>query len=353
MAATSHRRRRRLIVAGVVVGLLAIAGTSLAVNRTFLQGRWDAARASSDLAHALLDVDGVRSASAEYSPLGVPDPATVVHVTFSPTATPSAWGRADRLIRRAARSTDLSGTTTSARFTSAGGETATVEPLVYGPGTVTAEVAAWRSLDRAVGGGISLHLGTSDPNTGATGRYYRVTSVDAMRRIAARWPDDASVPDTAVTTSFTGPGIQLVGMPTAPEMATLAAVADHLPLASADAAAKQTGTMAVVLGDVRGFKVQILPMVDGEPQASAPDRAAAEATSAAFASGASRVEWFGRGHDASLVAGDCGTYRVNGRPYVTTLRARADDAWFADAVTRAGLRLPEGVRVGTCAATTD
>jgi len=345
--------RKRWIVGGIAAVLLGISGTGLALNSGWLGGRWDASHAATGLATELQKLSSVQSAEADYSPLGLPNPTMKVAVTFNANATPAQWGTASAIVRSAASTKALAATTTTATFREVGETTtANVEPLPFSPALVSFEIAAWRALRASVGDRVSLHLGyptgTSTSSAGQLVREYTVTSSDDMRKVAALWPGTVPEVDPSLSTSWAGPGIQLHEMPSANEMASLAAVARVLQLASADPKAKQTGTYAAVLGDLRGFKVTILSLKNSRYTKAEPDKKIADATRAALAAGAPTVEWMSSDHDPTLVAGECGSYDIGGKTVATTFQAATDADWFASRLAANGFALPQDVRAGSC-----
>jgi hypothetical protein len=236
--------KKRWIVGGVLVVLLGISATGVAVNSQWLGGRWDASHAAADLASHLQKLDGVTSATASYDPLGLPDPTMKTDVVFAADASPAQWGAATALVRSAAASRALTGTSSTAVFSEAKSKTsATIEPMFFSARTVTAEIAAWRDLRRVVGDRVSLRLGHASGWTDMLGpivREYDVTSQTDAQQVAALWPDTPPPVDAGIPTSWKGPGLQWAGMPTKALMTTVSGVGAVLPLASADKDPKLT-----------------------------------------------------------------------------------------------------------------
>jgi hypothetical protein len=337
--------KRRRVILGVGAGLLAISAIGLTLNSAWLGGRWQSSQAANALAAKLEALDGVASATAQYQPLGLPNPTVDVSVSFGKNALPQQWGAANALVRKDASSATLRGTTTTAEFGESGAKThATVQPMLFDPGVVTSEIAAWQSLRAVVGDRVSLNLGAST-QSGEPTRAYTVSNSQDMREIAALWPTAPPAFRSALPTSWNAPGIQLNGMPTPAEMASVAAVAKVLPLASGTVGAKQSGTLAVVLGGVRGgFKVEIISIESGNYVNATPDKKMAAAFQAAFAGGAQTVEWMSKTRSVSLINGDCGTYGK----FTTKFVATDDTKLFGSQLTDAGFVAPVGVRPGNC-----
>ncbi|MEO6116884.1 MAG: hypothetical protein ABIP33_10915 [Pseudolysinimonas sp.] len=334
--------KKRWIVGGVLVGLLGISGTGIAVNSQWLGGRWDASHATTDLANTLQKLDGVAVAEATYSPLALPDATVAVSVTFTSNSAPEAWQRADELIRSAASQRALRSTTTTATFAQAGDKgSATVNPLVFTPAQVRKEVAAWRALQATVGNQVSLYLDHD-------ARGYSVKSAHDMLEIASRWTADIAAPDDSLTTSWTAPGMQLAHLPTPSEMASLSAIGRLLPLAPVAARPNSRGNYAVILGDLRGYKVEFLTLRGNSYGAATLDTKLVQATDAALSNGAPVVEWMSSDRDPSLISGECGTYQVDGRTFTTTFQNGADSMWFETELAGMGFAIPAGVRAGTC-----
>ncbi|MEO6114801.1 MAG: hypothetical protein ABIP33_00290 [Pseudolysinimonas sp.] len=346
--------KKRWIVGGVLVVLLGISATGIAVNSAWLSGRWDASHAATDLAAQLHKLDGVTTATTTYDPLGLPNPTVVSDVVFASDASPAQWGAATALVRSAASTRALAGTTSTAVFSQAKSTTSvTVEPTYFTAAAVTAEIAAWHELRQAVGDRVSLRLGHESGWTQPPGpivREYDVQSQADARTVAELWPDTAPTVDPAVPTIWKGPGLQQwAGMPSKALMTTLSAVGAILPLASADKDPKQTGTFAVILASRNGYKVTLLSLRDGELITAEPNKGMARAAQAAFATGANSVEWENNaGGIRSLVSGDCGSFTTATQTIQTTLhRADRDDA-FAAKLVGFGFVQPTEVRAGAC-----
>lgn len=344
-------------MAGIVlVALLGVSGTSLAVHAPFLEGRWDASRAATDLATRLQGIDGVRSADAVYDPVGLPEPTLTVDVAFSGSSPAGSWGRASAVVRSAAAGQDLTGTTTTAAFRQSGsGSRVEVEPLLFSSGVVTREITGWRALRTAFGDRISLHLGRASGYTDGTGRRtreYHVRTAADMRAIAVAWPATAPAVDASLPTSWSAPGLQLSAMPSSAVMHAVSALADVLPLAPVAAGSgsdlTQTGTFVAVLGNVRGFQVSIVALRHGAPAPARPDAQLVAGTRVALASGAAQVDWVTSSGVPSIIAGECGSYQLGGRTVATSFSTNAVDDRFAETLTAAGLDLPAGVRGGVC-----
>lgn len=340
--------KKRWIVGGVLAVLLGVAATGVAVNAQWLGGRWDASHAAADLAAQLQKLDGVTSATTTYNPLGLPDPTVAADVVLAADTSPAEWGAATDLVRSAASSRALAGTTTTAAFRQEKSETSvTVEPMYFTGAAVTAEIAAWRELRQAVGDRVSLRLGHESGWTQPPGpivREYRVESQADARQVAALWPDTAPAVDPDVPTRWNGPGLQWAGMPSKALMTSLSAVGTALPLASADPAAQQTGTFAVILARYSGYKVTIVSLRDGKLTTGQPSQGMARAAQAAFATGANQVEWENQHRFASLMSGDCPILQAH---QLTFFHLDTDDE-FASKLADLGFVQPEGVRAGAC-----
>jgi hypothetical protein len=341
--------KKRWIVGGVLVVLLGVSSTGVAVNSQWLGGRWDTSRAATDLAAKLQKLDGVTSATASYDPLGLPNPTLASDVVFDSDASPAQWGAATELVRSTASSRALAGTTSTAVFSQAKSATSvTVEPMYFTAAAVTAEIAAWRELRQSVGDRVSLRLGHESGWTQPPGpivREYDVkTQVDA-REVAALWPDTAPAVDPAVPTKWKGPGLQWSGMPSKALMTILSTVGAILPLASADKDPKLTGTYAVILAQFSGYKVTLLSLRDGDLTTGEPNEGMARAAQAAFATGASSVEWESAHVFASLISGSCPATQ-SGRS--TTFFHLAHDDEFAAQLAELGFVKPADVRAGGC-----
>jgi len=340
--------KKRWIVGGVLAVLLAVSATGVAANAHWLGGRWDASHAAADLAAQLQKLHGVTEATASYDPLGLPDPTVRADVDFAADASPGEWGAATALVRSAAASRALTGTTTTAAFSEAHSKTSvTVEPMFFSARTVTAEIAAWRELRQAVGDRVSLRLGHASGWTDMQGpivREYDVTNQADARQVAALWPDTPPKVDPAIPTSWNGPGLQWAGMPTKALMTTLSAVGAVLPLASADKDPTLTGTYAVVLSSFGGYKVTLLSLRDGNLTTGQPNEAMARAAQAAFATGATSVEWESRHVFAGLLSGDCPILQAHQLAFFHLV---TDDE-FAAQLADLGFVQPVGVRAGGC-----
>lgn len=337
---------------GVLAVLLGISATGLAVNAGWLHGRWDASHAATALAAKLQKLDGVTSATATYNPLGLPEPTMVAHVSFSVEASPTAWSAATALVRSAASTRALAATTSTADFRQTGSKThVTVEPMLFTPAEVKAEIAAWRELRRAVGDRVSLHLGYpsgSTPSTGQLVREYTVHTAADERAVAERWPETAPALDPAIATSWNGPGLQYQGMPSRAMMRAVSAVGAVLPLASGVPGTAQTGTFAVILGSVDRYKVTILSLRNGSPTHAEPSEKVARAAQIGLSAGANVVEWVSADGIRSLVSGDCPSYAAGVKTIQTTYHSGRRDSAFAAELARLGFEQPPEVRAGTC-----
>jgi len=323
------------------------------VNSQWLGGRWDASHAASELASHLQKLDGVTKATATYDPLGLPDPTLVADVVFAADAPPAQWGAATALLRSAAASRALTGTTSTAVFSRAKSTTSvTVEPMFFSARAVTEEIAAWRQLQQAVGDRVSLRLGHESGWTNPPGpivREYDIQNEADARQVAALWPDAAPTVDPAIPTSWKGPGLQWSGMPSKALMTSLSAIGAALPLASGDPKVKETGTFAVILPWFDGYKVTLLSLRDGELTTGEPNEGMARAAQAAFATGAQSVEWeSSEGGFRDLVSGECTPFTSTTQTIVTTFHGSARDVAFAADLARLGFVQPVGVRAGAC-----
>jgi hypothetical protein len=179
--------KKRWIVGGVLVVLLGVSATGIAVNSQWLGGRWDASHAATDLASLLQKLDGVTKATASYDPLGLPNPTVVADVVFAADASPADWSAATALVRSAASAKALVGTTSTADFHQAGSKShVTVEPMLFTPAAVEAEIGAWRQLRQAVGDRVSLHLGYSTQTNMRQGRSFASTP-SRVQRTRGQW----------------------------------------------------------------------------------------------------------------------------------------------------------------------
>lgn len=344
--------KKRWIVGGVLAVLLGVSATGIAVNAQWLSGRWDASHAAAGLASHLQKLVGVTSATASYDPVGLPNPTVATDVVFATDALPAQWGAATALVRSAAASRALKGTTATAVFSEVKSTTSvTVEPMLFTARAVTAEIAAWRELRQAVGDRVSLHLGHVSGSSGGSGqlvREYTVRNAADTLAVAEHWPDPVPKVDSALPTSWSGPGLQVFGMPSRAMMATLSAVGAEIPLASADPASKSTGTFAVILSSAGGYKLTMVSLRNGGPTAGQPDRKMARAAQAAFATGANTVEWETADGFRTLVSGDCPSYTAGTRTIQTTFHPDKRDTAFEAQLVRLGFVQPPGVRAGTC-----
>ena len=340
--------KKRWIVGGVLVVLLGVSATGVALNSQWLGGRWDASRAAADLASHLQKLDGVTKATATYDPLGLPDPTVVADVVFAAHASPAQWGAATALVRSAAESRALTGMTSTAVFSEATSTTSViVEPMFFNSHTVTEEIAAWRQLQQAVGNRVSLRLGHESGWTQPQGpivREYDVQNQADALQVAALWPDTAPQVDPTIPTVWKGPGLQWSGMPSKALMTSLSAVGAALPLASADPAAKQTGTFAVILAWFDGYKVTLVSLREGKATTGQPTEGMARAAQAAFATGARGVEWESSHVFADLLAESC---PVTQTAHTTFFHLDNDDKFAAD-LAELGFVKPPDVRAGGC-----
>jgi hypothetical protein len=350
-------RKRWWVVGGTVLALLGVSAAGLGAHADWLRGRWDAAHAAADLASRLSGIDGVRSATAAYDPIGLPDAGLEVRVQFAEHARSASWGRSSALIRSAASSAALRTVITTASFTERGSASSVrVEPLLFSEAQIDAEIAAWHSLQHDVGDAVSLRLGRDSQYTDGSGpatREYVVRSAAAMRTVARRWPTTPPTLDPSIPTQWRSPGLQFSSMPTSAVMAAVSRLADAMPLAPATTTATRhaTGTYGVVLGNLRGFGVAILSLRDGKP-ASSSDASVPELVTGvrtALDAGAAEVDWSHAGAYSSIVVGECGTYTVAGRTVITHLSTTAANDRFAATLAAAGYDLPPGVRSGVCA----
>lgn len=340
-------KKRWIVIPSIAVGLLGIAAIGVGSHYEFIEGRWNANEAAAELQTALLDLDGVESATVEYAPFGLPDSTTDVTISFAAGAPSDSWGAADELIQAAARSAELKMSTTSAEFSEAGATVSvSVLPLSLTPEIVADEIESWRVLNDTVGDRVSLRLGAFDPNSATPFREYTVRDSDDMRVVAESWTADLEDLPSTLPTSWIGPGIQTYGaMPTVEYMNALSEVANIVPLASVDGTG--TGVAAAVLMDLRGMKVEFLDQGEAGDAASMAQLAAG--VTAAFASGAVVVQWIGANHDSYLIAGECGTHEsLDGTTVVTTQIVRADDTSFAAQLAAVGFNIPDGVTAGLC-----
>ncbi len=344
--------KKRWIVGGVLAVLLGISATGIALNSNWLGGRWDASHAAADLESRLQKLDGVTAATAAYDPLGLPDPTVKVDVSFATDASLAQWAAASALVRTAASSAALAGTTSTVAFHEVKAKTSvTVEPLLFSPAAIASEIAAWRELRLAVGDRVSLHLGYATGTTGASGqlvREYTVRDADDARAVAARWPDKAPAVDPGLPTTWSSPGLQMFGMPSRAMMSTLSAVSADLPLAPADPAAKPTGTFAVIMWSAGGYKLTIVELQNGATATEKPTEKMARAAQAAFATGANRVEWQKTGGFSTLVLGDCPSFASGTQTIQTVFHGSQRDQAFAAELARLGFVLPAEVRAGEC-----
>jgi hypothetical protein len=348
-------------VGGVLAVLLGVSATGIAVNAAWLGGRWDASHAATDLAARLQKLDGVTAATAKYDPLGLPNPTMVAEVAFAVDAPPADWSAATALVRAAASTPTLAGTTSTADFHQAGSKTrVTVEPLLFTPAAVEAEIAAWRELRHDVGDRVSLHLGYSTATNMPSGpimREYTVASATDARAVAANWPDSLPSLDPAIPSSWSGPGMQIAGMPSKPMMTTLSAIGALLPLGSGTPGlplgsgvpgAEETGTLAVILHSFDGYKLTIVSLHDGKAAQAKPSANMARAAQAAFATGANTVEWESADGFRSLVSGDCPSFTAGPQTIQTAFHRDDRDTAFAAELARLGFVQPPEVRAGTC-----
>jgi hypothetical protein len=343
--------KKRWIVGGVFAVLLGVSATGIAVNAAWLGGRWDSSHAATDLAAKLQKLDGVTTATAKYDPFGLPNPTVVADVEFAADASPADWSAATALVRSAASTQALSGSTSTANFRQAGSKThVTVEPMLFTPAVVEEEIAAWRQLRQSVGDRVSLHLGyPSDLGmpSGPIVREYSVGDAAAARKVAELWPETPPPLDPAISTRWSGPGLQLAGMPSKAMMTTLDAVGAILPLASADPEATQTGDFAVILDSLNRYKVTIVSLHDGKLTGGQPSEKMARVAQAAFATGASEVEWEHSGSFGELTSGECAPF-IGAQTVQRTLQTLARDETFATQLAELGFVKPADVRAGTC-----
>lgn len=344
--------KKRWIVGGVLAVLRGVSATGVAVNAHWLGGRWDASHAATDLATRLQKLGGVTKATATYDPLGLPDPTLVADVAFGADASPADWSAATALVRSAASSRTLAETTTTAVLHEASSKASvSVEPLLFTGTTVADEIVAWRDLRHSVGDRVSLHLGYStdtDMPSGPIVREYSVASAADARVVAARWPVTLPALNPAISTSWSGPGLQMAGMPSKPMMTALSAVGAVLPLGSGISGADETGTVAVILRAFNGYKLTMVSLRDGHVEHAEPSAKMAQAAQAAFATGANTVEWESADGIRTLVSGDCPSYTAGPQTVQTTFHRDSRDAAFAAALAHFGFVQPPGVRAGTC-----
>lgn len=346
---------------GVLAVLLGVSATGIAVNAGWLGGRWDASHAATDLAAKLQKIDGVTSATAKYDPLGLPNPTMIADVVFARAASPAAWSAATAAVRSAASTHALAGTTSTAVLHEARSKASvTVEPLVVTPASVEAEIAAWRELRHAVGDRVSLHLGyPADLGmpSGPIVREYTVATASDARMVAANWPDSLPALDPAIASSWSGPGLQMAGMPSKPMMTAVYAVGAVLPLGSGTPGLplgsgvpgdKHTGTLAVILPSYDGFKLTMVSLRDGNPARAEPSAKMVRAAEAAFAAGANEVEWETADGISTLVSGECRSYTAGTQTVQTTFHARKGDIAFAADLVDLGFVQPPEVRAGRC-----
>jgi len=353
--------KKRWIVGGVLAVLLGISATGVVVNAQWLAGRWDASHAATDLAARLQKLGGVTKATATYDPLGLPDPTLVADVAFGADASPADWSAATALVRSAASSRTLAETTTTAVLHEASSKASvSVEPLLFTGTAVADEIVAWRDLRQAVGDRVSLHLGYStdtDMPSGPIVREYTVASAGDARAVAASWPDTLPALNPAISSSWSGPGLQMAGMPSKAMMTALSAVGAVLPLGlgspglptgSGTPGDTETGTVAVILPAFNGYKLTIVSLRNGTVEHAEPSAKMAQAAQAAFATGANAVEWESADGIRTLVSGDCPSYTAGPQTIQTTFHRDSRDAAFAAALARLGFVQPPGVRAGTC-----
>lgn len=353
--------KKRWIGAGVLVALLGVSATGVAVNAQWLSGRWDASHAAADLASHLQKLGGVTKATAEYDPLGLPNPTVVADADFAEDASPADWSAATALVGSAASSRALAQTTTTAVLRQTGSKASIrVEPLLFTGAAVADEIAAWRELRHAVGDRVSVHLGYSsetDMPSGPIMREYSVATEADARAVADHWPETLPVLNPAIPSSWSQPGLQIAGMPTKQMMTTVSSVGAVLPLGSGSPGlplgaggpgAKQTGTLAVVLHSFDGYKLTIVSLRNGSPAHGEPNAKMARAAQAAFATGANTVEWESADGFRTLVSGDCPAYTAGAQTIQTTFHPDKRDTDFAAELVRLGFVQPPGVRAGTC-----
>jgi len=331
--------------------LLGVSAAGVAVNAQWLGGRWDASHAAADLASRLQKLDAVTTATAAYDPLGLPDPTVKVDVGFANGASPTQWAAAATLARSAASSRVLAQTSSTVVFHQAGARSSvTVDPTLFTPATLASEIAAWRELRLAVGDRVSLHLGraTEASASGQLAREYTVRDGADALAVAEHWPPDIPKLDPALPTSWSGPGLQVFGMPSRAMMATLSAVGAELPLAPAAQASTSSGTFAVILSSAVGYKLTIVSLYNGVPSPGQPTAKMARAAQAAFAMGANTVEWESADGVRTLVSGDCPSYAAGTQTIQTSFHPDKRDTAFAAELTRLGFVQPPEVRAGTC-----
>jgi len=330
------------------------------VNAQWLGGRRDASQAAADLASHLQKLEGVTKATASYNPLGLPNPTLVADVDFAEDASPADWSAATALVRSGASTPQLTGTITMAVLHESGsGASVTVEPLVVGPAVVEEEIADWRELRDAVGDRVSLHLGYPadwEMPSGPIVREYTVATASDVRAVAANWPDTLPALNPAIPSRWSGPGLEMDGMPSKPMMATLSAVGAILPLGSnaptlvgwSTPGAKGVETLAVILRAFDGFKLTIISLRDGNVVHAEPSAKMARAAQAAFATGAQEVEWESADGIRSLVSGDCPSYTAGPQTIQTSFHPDKRDTAFAVRLAQLGFVQPPDVRAGTC-----
>jgi hypothetical protein len=188
-------------------------------------------------------------------------------------------------------------------------------------------------------------------------REYTVASAADARAVAANWPEGLPSLNPAIQSSWSQPGLQILGMPSKQMMTTVSAVGAVLPLGSGTPGlptgsgapgADQTGTLAVVLHSFDGYKLTIVSLRHGSAAHGEPSAEMARAAQSAFATGANTVEWESADGFRTLVSGDCPSYTAGTQTIQTTFHADKRDAAFAADLVRFGFVQPPGVRAGTC-----
>lgn len=353
-AGARPRMKRRYKAGIVLLVLMVLSSASLALHAPWLEGRYGVATSASELATTLKRLPGVDSATATYDPVGLPEATVTVTARFAARATPGQWGAADRAVRAAARSDSLRSSTVTAVFTQkAGRATVRIEPLEFPASTVVAEVEGWQELLAVVGDRVSLDLGRSRLYSGSGApltREYSVASDADMAQVAAAWSSDLTPQADDLPISWTGPGASLATFPTPAVMRTVASLSTVVALAPPKPGTSTTGTFAVILADVRGYKVEVDTLEAGRFTAGPLDSDAAAAARVAFATGASAVVRSVGGEQASLTRGTCSPYRSGAKSIATTLVTTAADTRLEAQLRVAGFAMPPGVRAGACRA---